>query len=90
MPMFVGLVRDATTRLGFCWMLSGGSQWSSAVTNSSKYRHVFRDSFSRKCCWLSDSRGAGRGIGRLSHQATSGDASHAASKGPANSNASRS
>ncbi len=36
-------------------MLSGGSQWSSAVTNSSKYRHVFRDSFSRKCCWLSES-----------------------------------
>jgi hypothetical protein len=48
MPMFVGLVRDAIVRPGFCWMLSGGSQLSSAVTNSSKYRQVFRDSFSRK------------------------------------------
>ena len=82
MPMFVGLVRGATTRSGFCWMLSGGSQLSSAVTNSSKYRHVLRDSFSRNCCWFSESRSAGLGSGRLSHQAISGEAIQAASNGP--------
>ena len=36
MPMLVGLVREATPAAGFSWKLSGGSQFSSAVTKTSK------------------------------------------------------
>ena len=45
--MFVGLVRDAMIGAGYSWKLSGGSQFSSAVTKVSKNRQVRRESCSR-------------------------------------------
>src|SRR5579864_8305553 len=81
--MLVGLVRAATAWAGCSWTLSGGSQLSSAVTNTSKYRHVCRDSFPRntRCC--SDRRTTGAASVRLSHHATAGETSQIPSSGPA-------
>ncbi len=70
---------------GFSWKLSGGSQFSSAVTKTSKKRQVRRDSFCRKTRCASDRWTGGGGSGRLSHQATSGETSHRPSSGPATS-----
>ena len=67
-------------------MLSGGSQFSSAVTKTSKIRHVRRDSLPRKSrCW-SVRRTGGAVSGRLSHQAAMGEASQSASRGAATGN----
>src|SRR4051812_33483149 len=77
MPMLVGLVRGATMSDGCSWILSGGSQFSVAVTNVSKNRHVRRDSFLRNCCCLSESRTGCATNGRLNHHAISGDRAQA-------------
>src|SRR5262245_25942194 len=81
--MFVGLVRGASDNVGFCWMLSGGSQLCSAVTNSSKYRYVNRDSFFRNSCCSSESCLARTGSGRLIHHARAGESAHETRKGDA-------
>ena len=46
--MFVGDVRGATMGAGVSWKLSGGSQFSPALTNVSKKRHVWRAVLRRK------------------------------------------
>ena len=46
--MFVGEVREAMTGTGSSWKLSGGSQFSWAVTKVSKKRQVLRAAFRRK------------------------------------------
>src|SRR5271170_6881598 len=55
MPMLVGLVREPMAPAGCSWKLSGGSQFSSDVTNTSKNLQVRRDSFPRKTRCLPDS-----------------------------------
>ncbi len=83
MPIFVGLVRGATTAAGCSWKLSGGSQFSWAVTNVSKYRHVRRDSLDKNARCSSDNCAGAAVNDRLSHHAIPGDTSHSPSSGPA-------
>src|SRR5688572_19581857 len=83
-PTFVGDVRCAITGCGSSWKLSGGSAWSSALTNVAKNRHVRRP-IRRSVRASADESGAGPAVvvGMLIHRATAGDAIQSSSTGSA-------
>src|ERR1035437_495622 len=73
-PMLVGDVLWATSTRSANWELSGGSQFDSSLTRSSKYRHVRRairrrNPVSGRSRWNS-------GAERLSHHIITGEAVH--------------
>ena len=59
--MLVGEVRCAIAGFGSSWKLSGGSMWSSAVTNVSKKRQV-RRAISRSACVSAAETGGSVGL----------------------------
>ena len=77
--MLVGDVRDAMIGVGISWKLSGGSQCSSAVTNTSKKCQVLRAVPRRKPSCERESVGMAGPMGRLTHQAIHGEANQAPS-----------
>ena len=85
--MLVGEVRRATISAGCSCTLSGGSQWSAAVTWVSKNPHVRRDSLPRNCNCGGDSATASRRRGRPSHHINTGDSAHSANTGAATTSA---
>ena len=76
MPMLVGDVRCATTRPSDSCTLSGGSQWSSAVTNVSKNCQVLRATRRRWARSRSSSSTARGRSARLSQKAIAGETIH--------------
>ena len=74
--MLVGEVRAATPVGGSSWKLSGGSQFSSAVTKVSKKCQVLRAMRRRKTSCSAVNSGAAGSIGWLIHQAIHGAANH--------------
>ena len=87
MPMLVGEVRRAIISDGCSCTLSGGSQWSVAVTWVSKNPHVRRASLPRNCNCGCDSTTTARRRGRPSHHISSGDSAHSTSTGAATTSA---
>src|SRR5690606_26587297 len=84
-PMLVGEVRRATTGLGVSWKLSGGSMWSSAVTNVSKNRQVRRAVYRKEAAVVAETRSSGASArGRLTHHAHAGADSQSTAKGRTN------
>src|SRR4030095_8491341 len=81
--MLVGEVRAATVGVGSSWKLSGGSQFSSAVTKVSKKCQVLRAVRRRNCSCTSLNSGGDTSIGRLIGQASHGAANQATSRGRA-------
>src|SRR5205814_6212495 len=82
-PMLVGEVRAARAGPGSSWKLSGGSQFSSAVTKVSKKCQVLRAMRRSRVNCSALSSGAGRSIGILIHRAIQGAASQRAKNGRA-------
>src|SRR5664279_5856998 len=81
--IFVGEVRSAITGLGSSWKLSGGSQFSCALTKVSKKCHVLR-ALTRKNPSCSADKFAGtRAIGWLIHHAIHGETNHRQKTGKA-------
>src|SRR4029453_1277725 len=79
--MLVGEVRPGPAGAGSAWKLSGGSQFSSGVTNVSKKCHVLRAiRRSRVNCSTLNS-GAGCSTGRLIHHALQGAVSQRTKNG---------
>src|SRR3972149_5147535 len=74
--MLLGEVRRASAAAGLSWKLSGGSQWSSGPTKVSKKAQVLRETRRRNAVCSGESLACGRASDRLSHHASSGDASH--------------
>src|SRR5256886_7910673 len=81
--MLVGEVRAATEGAGSSWKLSGGSQFSSAVTKVSKKCQVLRAIRRSRVSWSALNSGAGCSRGRLIHHAIQGAASQRAKNGRA-------
>src|SRR5476651_1369677 len=81
--MLVGEVREAMTGAGVSWKLSGGSQFSPAVTKVSKKCQVVRAVRRRKSSWPRFNSGSDDSIGWLIHQAIHGAASQRPRKGSA-------
>src|SRR5207249_2762198 len=81
--MFVGEVRAATVVVGSSWKLSGGSQFSSAVTKVSKKCQVLRAMRWSKVSCSRLSSGAGCSMGRLIHHAIQGATSQRTKNGRA-------
>ena len=73
--MFVGEVREAIVGAGTSWKLSGGSQFSCAVTKVSKKCHVLRAVRLRKVNCSAVKSGVADSMGWLIHQAIHGAAS---------------
>src|SRR5207237_9780365 len=80
-PMLVGEVRAATAVAGSSWKLSGGSQFSSAVTKVSKKCQVLRAIRRSRVNWSALNSGAGCSMGRLIHHAIQGAASQRTKNG---------
>ena len=74
--MLVGLVREATKGSVCRWILSGGNQFSSSLTNSSKYLQVRLANRPMKSIWSIVHRIALGLSGMLIHHAMAGDAIH--------------
>src|SRR5580658_2189125 len=76
--MLVGDVREARRTTGCSWKLSGGSQFSSAVTKVSKKCHVFRAVARMKKVWDSERCSGFGSMDRLMRQAMKGAATQSA------------
>src|SRR5205807_7444904 len=81
--MLVGEVRAATVGVGSSWKLSGGSQFSSAVTKVSKKCQVLRAMRRSRVNCSTLSSGVGCSMGRLIHHAIQGAVSQRAKNGRA-------
>src|SRR6266487_3853113 len=79
--MLVGEVRAATAGVGSSWKLSGGSQFSSAVTKVSKKCQVLRAMRRSRVNCSTLSSGVGCSIGKLIHHAIHGAASQRTKNG---------